>query len=94
MIALFTDFGLYGPVYGSDEVGAPPAPLGQLSRARPLRTGSLARGEPSPGRPCKDGADRRVDWPDDLCEIVYVDHFGNATIGVRAAADPVAICPR
>src|SRR6516225_7109846 len=47
--------------------------------------GLLARGEPPPGRPRKDRADRRADWPDDLCEVVYVDHFGNAMTGVRAA---------
>jgi len=47
--------------------------------------GMLARGEPPPGRPRKDRADRRADWPDDLCEVVYVDHFGNAMTGVRAA---------
>jgi S-adenosylmethionine hydrolase len=44
----------------------------------------LARGEPPPGRPHKDGAHRRTDWPDDLCEIVYIDHFGNAMTGLRA----------
>jgi S-adenosylmethionine hydrolase len=32
--------------------------------------------------------DRRTDWPDDLCEIVYVDHFGNAMTGLRAAILP------
>src|SRR6185437_8368793 len=42
----------------------------------------LARGEPPPGQPRKDSADRRADWPDDLCEIVYVDHFGNAMTGL------------
>jgi hypothetical protein len=44
----------------------------------------LANGEPPPGQPREDGAD----WPDDLCEIVYVDHFGNAMTGLRAAALP------
>jgi S-adenosyl-L-methionine hydrolase (adenosine-forming) len=29
---------------------------------------------------------RRPDWPDDLAEIVYVDHYGNAMTGMRAAA--------
>jgi S-adenosylmethionine hydrolase len=48
----------------------------------------LARGEPPPGRPSKVGADRRPDWPDDLGEIVYVDHFGNAMTGLRAAMLP------
>jgi S-adenosylmethionine hydrolase len=49
---------------------------------------TLARGDGPPSRPCKDEADRRADWPDDLCEIVYVDHFGNAMTGVRAAVLP------
>ena len=48
----------------------------------------LARGEPPPGRPCRDDAHRRADWPDDLCEIVYVDHFGNAMTGMRATMLP------
>ena len=48
----------------------------------------LARGEQPPGRPCDDGAERRADWPDDLSEIIYVDHFGNAMTGLRAAMLP------
>ena len=27
-------------------------------------------------------------WPDDLAEIVYIDHYGNAITGVRASALP------
>jgi S-adenosylmethionine hydrolase len=45
----------------------------------------LARSEPPPRRPREDGADRRADWPDDLREIVYIDHFGNAMTGLRSA---------
>ena len=45
----------------------------------------LARGDEPPGQPRSDDADRRADWPDDLAEIVYVDHFGNAMTGLRAA---------
>ena len=37
----------------------------------------LARGEAPPGPPRADDTDRRADWPDDLAEIVYLDHFGN-----------------
>jgi S-adenosylmethionine hydrolase len=48
----------------------------------------LARGEPPPGRLREDDADRRPDWPDDLCEIVYIDHFSNAMTGVRATTIP------
>ncbi len=34
---------------------------------------------------------RRVsDWPDDLPEIVYVDHFGNAVTGLRTTMLPAA----
>jgi S-adenosylmethionine hydrolase len=47
----------------------------------------LARGDAPPGRSCED-AGRRPDWPDDLSEIAYVDHFGNAMTGLRAAALP------
>jgi S-adenosylmethionine hydrolase len=38
----------------------------------------LARGEPPPGHPRKDDTHRPTDWPDNLPEVVYVDHFGNA----------------
>ena len=48
----------------------------------------LARGEPPPGRPLGDSAHRRPDWPDDLQEIVYIDHYGNAMSGLRAAVLP------
>src|SRR5215467_1718141 len=44
----------------------------------------LARGEPPPGRPRAEREDR-ADWPDDLAEIIYVDHFGNAMTGLRAS---------
>ena len=45
----------------------------------------LACGEPPPGHPRRDGADRRTDWREDLGAIIYVDHFGNAMTGLRAA---------
>jgi S-adenosyl-L-methionine hydrolase (adenosine-forming) len=48
----------------------------------------LARGEPPPGRPRRDDAHRRKDWPDDLCEIVDIDHYGNAMSGLRARMLP------
>ena len=48
----------------------------------------LARGEAPPGRLRNDGADRQVDWPDDLSEVVYIDHFGNAMTGLRSAMLP------
>lgn len=31
---------------------------------------------------------RRLDWPDDLAEIIYIDDFGNAMTGLRAATFP------
>lgn len=48
----------------------------------------LARGDAPPGRLRSDESDRRPDWPDDLAEIVYIDHYGNAMTGLRAAALP------
>ncbi|MBB4189641.1 SAM hydrolase/SAM-dependent halogenase family protein [Sinorhizobium terangae] len=47
----------------------------------------LARGEPPPGQP-RDDVGRQPDWPDDLAEIVYLDHYGNAMTGLRAAMLP------
>ena len=48
----------------------------------------LARGDPPPGKPRNSKSDRRPSWPDDLAEIVYIDHFGNAMTGLRAAMLP------
>ena len=46
----------------------------------------LAQGEPPPGRAA--APTRYPDWPDDLAEIVYVDRYGNAMTGLRAALLP------
>jgi S-adenosyl-L-methionine hydrolase (adenosine-forming) len=48
----------------------------------------LARGDAPPGQLRMDATQRRTDWPDDLGEIVYIDHFGNAMTGLRAAVLP------
>jgi S-adenosylmethionine hydrolase len=48
----------------------------------------LVRGEEPPGEPRDDEAHRRTGWPDDLAEIVYIDHFGNAMTGITAATLP------
>lgn len=52
--------------------------------------GLLARGGRPPGHPRTDAADRHREWPDDLGEIVYIDHYGNALTGLRAAHLPLA----
>src|SRR5205085_2865044 len=48
----------------------------------------LARGEEPAGLAEPAAAGRREDWPDDLPEIVYVDCYGNALTGLRAALLP------
>ncbi len=48
----------------------------------------LARGEPPPGEPRPLAALVGADWPADLARIVYIDRFGNAMTGLRAAALP------
>jgi len=50
--------------------------LGQMPPDAPLAT-------PRPA-----DAGRRFDWPDDLAEIVYIDHYGNALTGMRAGSIP------
>jgi S-adenosylmethionine hydrolase len=49
----------------------------------------LAAGEPITdlARPAADGSATRG-WPDDLAEIVYIDHYGNAITGLRGALLP------
>jgi S-adenosylmethionine hydrolase len=49
----------------------------------------LARGEQLAGlaRPADDRSAERG-WPDDLAEIVYIDHYGNALTGLRGSQAP------
>ena len=48
-------------------------------------TAHLPRGESPPGEPLDGSQIVGGDWPDDLAEIIYLDHFGNAMTGLRAA---------
>ncbi len=48
----------------------------------------LARGEEPPGSPYPIAKMAGAGWPDDLHEIVYLDRFGNAVTGLRAAGLP------
>lgn len=52
----------------------------------------LARGEPpaAMARPAAAAAQRG--WPDDLAEIVYIDHYGNALTGLRGECLPETAC--
>ena len=45
----------------------------------------LARGEPPAAIGKSTSPLRCPDWPDDLSEIVYVDHYGNALTGIRGS---------
>jgi S-adenosyl-L-methionine hydrolase (adenosine-forming) len=51
--------------------------------------GRLARGEALAGlaKPADDSSATRG-WPDDLAEIVYIDHYGNALTGLRGIPVP------
>ncbi len=46
----------------------------------------IARGEACPGQAIEPGDLVAPPWPDELPEIVYVDHYGNAVTGLRASA--------
>jgi len=46
---------------------------------------AIATGNRVPGDPLSWEAIGRPDWPDDQARIVYIDHFGNAMTGLRAA---------
>ena len=46
----------------------------------------LARGEPPSALAQTAVPERFAGWPDDLAEIVYIDHYGNAMTGLRGEA--------
>ena len=55
----------------------------------------LARGEKPETMARSTAPVRFADWPDDLAEIVYIDHYGNAMTGMRGetvAATATLVC--
>nr|VFK30896.1 MAG: hypothetical protein BECKMB1821G_GA0114241_10732 [Candidatus Kentron sp. MB] len=44
----------------------------------------IARGEPVPATPLASRSIVAHSWPEDLSQIIYIDHFGNAMTGLRA----------
>ncbi len=48
----------------------------------------LATGTAPPGREIALETIRRTDWPDELDQIIYIDHFGNAMTGRRVETVP------
>lgn len=48
----------------------------------------LALREMPPGRLRGQDEGRQPDWPEDLPEIIYIDHYGNAITGIRASVLP------
>lgn len=46
----------------------------------------LARGDTVPGQAVESASRLSTDWPEELAQVVYVDHFGNLMTGIRAAA--------
>ncbi|RBP12278.1 hypothetical protein DFR50_114108 [Roseiarcus fermentans] len=70
------------------EIGWRPVALSASFHGRDLFApvaAMIARGDAPPGRPIDDRLVGRPDWPDDLAEVVYIDHYGNAMTGMRAA---------
>jgi S-adenosyl-L-methionine hydrolase (adenosine-forming) len=49
---------------------------------------AIARGDKPAAAERAPDFGRRLDWPDDLAEIAYIDHYGNAMTGFRAAMLP------
>ena len=52
--------------------------------------GRLARGDPPVALASPAVPQGYPDWPDDLSEIVYIDHYGNALTGLRGECLPVS----
>jgi S-adenosylmethionine hydrolase len=47
---------------------------------------ALAHGERPDSQPARLTPPAGSPWPDDLAEVIYIDHYGNAVTGLRAAA--------
>ena len=74
------------------EMQPPPGPLSASFHGRDLFApiaAQIARGELPSHMPRDAKIGRYVHWPDDLPEIVYIDHYGNAMTGLRAPLLPV-----
>ncbi|NNJ97863.1 MAG: SAM-dependent chlorinase/fluorinase [Gammaproteobacteria bacterium] len=70
------------------EIGWQPAQLSSSFHGRDLFApvaAMLANGDAPPGRLLDISAERIRRWPSDLEKIIYIDHFGNAMTGIRAA---------
>ncbi len=64
------------------------APLSASFHGRDLfapAAARIARGTEPPGQACEIAGLVGADWPDDLARVAYVDRFGNAATGLRAA---------
>ncbi|HEX3864977.1 MAG TPA: SAM-dependent chlorinase/fluorinase [Stellaceae bacterium] len=71
------------------EIAWHPADLSASFHGRDLFApiaGRLACGEPPAGLANPMPPTRHLDWPGDLAEIVYVDHYGNALTGLRGGS--------
>ena len=68
-----------------------PSPLSASFHGRDLFApvaARLAQGEPAAAMAGPVEPARQADWPDDLAEIVYIDHYGNALTGMRGSSVP------
>jgi len=73
------------------QIPQPPGPLSASFHGRDLFApvaAQIARGELPSHMPRAAHIGRHVDWPDDLPQIVYIDHYGNAMTGLRAPLLP------
>ncbi len=48
----------------------------------------LAQNQTSPGKLLDTNSGIQKDWPEDLAECIYIDHFGNAITGLRSVKLP------
>lgn len=53
---------------------------------------NVAKGQPVATRPLGSPGMAGLDWPSDLEEVIYIDHYGNAFTGIRAGTIDVSAC--
>lgn len=88
---LFEIIARRAPSFKAERIAWRPERLSASFHGRDLfapAAAAIARGDAVASQSLEDIDWRHPDWPDDLCQVIYLDHYGNAITGLRATGLP------
>jgi hypothetical protein len=88
---LFEIIARRAPSFTAERIAWRPERLSASFHGRDLfapAAAAIARGDAVASQSLEDIDWRHPDWPDDLCQVIYQDHYGNAITGLRATVLP------